>query len=230
MPDTSKDPDTLQVSIEEEREREANGANVFVTVEGTSLITGEMALRKAREVAALVAALEEVGIAQSDINLQGVRADTAQGKILKASAASYRLRVRCEPLDKLADVLGVVTTQKSATLSHITWRYPDSSAEREAWLDECLAEAGRKARRMAAALGVRLLGVHRCNEQYAEQGDGPEPRWADNITLSDSHATMRRARVSPEELGLEVSHTKRTHIQVTVYYRVSDFGDGTDAA
>ncbi len=66
------------------------GADLSVSVEDTSLVTGEMALRKAREVALLVSALQEVGIESKDITLQGVRADTASGKIIKMSAARYK--------------------------------------------------------------------------------------------------------------------------------------------
>lgn len=218
-------PDTIQVSVTEERERSATGVDLSVIVAGTSLVTGEMALRKAREVAQLVAALEEASIGPADVTLQNVRADTASGKIVKASGASYTLRIRCDALDKLADTLGVITEQKSVTLSGLVWRYPEDSDARDLWLDDCLVEASRKARRMAAALGVRLLGVRSCVEQYAEQAEEGDARWrADTLSVS-AQTAMRRARVSSEELGLEVSHTKRAKLTVQVEYRVSGFGE-----
>lgn len=225
MPIPATAPDTIQVSVTQEKERAATGADLSVTVEGTSLVTGEMALRKAREVAQLVSALQEVGIAPAEITLQGVRADTASGKVIKMSAARYSLRIRCEALDNLADVLGAITSQKNVTLNGIVWRYPEDSGEDEQWLDDCLAEANRKARRMAAALGVRLLGVRSCVEQYTGYGSEGGEHWLAESLGASAQPAMRRARVSAEELGLEVSHTKHVQLSVRVEYRISGFAE-----
>jgi len=224
VPSSDHKPDTIQVSVTQERERAAIGADLSVTVEGTSLVTGEMALRKAREVAQLVSALQEVGIDAKDITLQGVRADTSGGKVIKMSAARYSLRVRCEALDMLADVLGAITSQKNVTLNGISWRYREDNGGDEQWLDDCLAEANRKARRIANALGVRLLGVRSCLEEYREYGDEGRQWHVDTLSASAQPA-MRRARVSAEELGLEVSHTKRVELSVRVEYRISGFAE-----
>lgn len=225
MPLPATAPDTIQVSVTQEKERAAVGADLSVTVEGTSLVTGEMALRKAREVAQLVSALQEVGLEAKDITLQGVRADTASGKVIKMSAARYSLRVRCEALERLADVLGAITSQKNVTLSSISWRYPEDSSEEEQWLDDCLAQANRKAQRMATALGVRLLGVRSCVDNYQEYGDPGGEQWVAQSMSASSQPAMRRARVSAEELGLEVSHTKRVQLSVKVDYHISGFAE-----
>ena len=212
----SDSPDTVQVSVRQTKDVSADAADLSVTVRGASLLTGQMALHKAREVAALVADLAGVGVEQDSVYLEGVHADTATGTLVKASGASYRLRVHVAPLEKLADVLGVITSQKNAALNGIAWRYPEDAAEREAWLAACIAEANAKAARIAAALGVRLLGVRLFTENYHD----PEAYRADTIGISNA---MRRARVSPEELGLEVSHTTTAMLQVDVQYRVSGF-------
>ncbi|MBC7809310.1 MAG: hypothetical protein H7145_24510, partial [Akkermansiaceae bacterium] len=56
-------PDTITISAQADEELEASGADIYVAVRGASLFSGDSALKKAREVAGLVTALVEVGIA-----------------------------------------------------------------------------------------------------------------------------------------------------------------------
>lgn len=210
-------PNTLKISEARRHEIPANRADLHVTVEGASLFTGSEALTKAREVAQLVRELTEFGLPQSDIYLQGIFADTSSGLLGKTSLARYKLRLRCANLAQLADLLGIVTGQKNARLALIEWGYPDNDALKDQWLDECITRANVKAARIAAGLGVRLLGVHTFSEKYQ---DGETPN---RTTVAPEGALLRAraARVSPEELGLEISHTKTVHVSVEIEYLVS---------
>ncbi len=162
--------------------------------------------------------MTEYGLPQSDIYLQGVSADTAPGVLgSKASTARYRLHIHCARLETLADLIGIVTSQKNATLNLLTWGYP-GEARRDAWLRACVARAGTEAALIADALGVRLLGVHSFSEEY---GDGEMPLRAAAPAAGMERARM--ARVSAEELGLEVSHTKTVTVSVDGEYLVSAF-------
>jgi len=212
-------PNTLRVQETRREEVAADRADLHVTIEGASLVTGQQALHKAREVATLVQALTEYGLSQSDVYLQGVSADTAAGLLgSKASTARYRLRVHCARLETLADLIGIVTSQKNATLNLLTWGYPDDDEDRrDGWLRACVARANAKAALIADALGVRLLGVHSFSEKY---GDGETPLRA---AAPAGMERSRMARVSAEELGLEVSHTKTLTVSVDVEYLVSGF-------
>jgi len=125
----------------------------------------------------------------------------------------------------LADVLGAITSQKNVTLNGIAWRCSEDSGENEQWLDDCLAEANRKARRIATALGVRLLGVCSRVEQYTGYGNEDKGEWLAQSLSAEARPAMRRARVSPEELGLEVSHTKRVQLSIRIDYRISGFAE-----
>src|SRR5687768_6317369 len=101
-------PDVIVITAKHEESISAERAVLFVTVQGTSVFTGRAALKKASEVRGLVEALESCGISESDIGLEGVRAQVSSGILGKYSSATYRLRLQCNQLDVLPDVLGAI--------------------------------------------------------------------------------------------------------------------------
>ncbi len=212
---------TIKVSVLQRHEIPADRADLHITVEGASLFTGGEALKKAREVAQLVRELTDFGLPATDIYLQGVLADTTTGLLGKTSLARYKLRLHCADLAQLADLLGIVTGQKNARLNIIEWGYPDDDGLKDRWLGECLTRANAKAALIAQGLGVRLLGVHAFSEKYL---DGEKPSRTAVAEEGMLMARARTARVSPEELGLEISHTKTVHISVEAEYLVSAYG------
>src|SRR5512134_1062036 len=102
-------PDTIKVSASHREEIFASHANLYVTVKGSSVISGNEAMKKAREVSQLVEALtrpapsgdEGSGLSPDSIQLLGVHIETSSGTLLKSSSAAYRLRVKLEKLDQL---------------------------------------------------------------------------------------------------------------------------------
>src|SRR5512133_683826 len=152
-------PDTIRISASQREEIQATYADLFVTVKGSSWVSGDAALKKAKEVSQLVDELNGYGLPAEAIHLQSVHAETSSGALLRLSSATYRLRIRCEKLDQFADLLGIITSQKNATFERVEWKYPDE-AVREQALEKAIQKADAKARKVAAALGVRLLGVY----------------------------------------------------------------------
>src|SRR4026207_952149 len=104
-------PDTIKVSAVHREELSATLADLFVTVKGSSVVSGDQALKKAKEVSQLVEALTSFGLSPEAIHLQGVHIETSSGALLKSSSAIYRLRIRCEKLDQLAELLDIVGSQ-----------------------------------------------------------------------------------------------------------------------
>lgn len=195
----------------------ADTADLFVTVEGLSLFSGAEALKKAREVAQLVSDLAAFGVPQEAIFLQSVSADIHSGALTKNSRAKYLLRVHCTDLSKMADLVGIIAAQKNTALTSIEWGYPDTSAEHDDWLLACIGRVNEKSTKIAAALGVRILGV----AAFSESLEDPEARHHRVPTLGAGSGMMRRERMSSEDLGLEISHTKTLFITVQVNYLVS---------
>lgn len=211
----TNDIDTLTVRAAAQEEVHADRADLLVTIRGASLVTGSAALSKAREVRQLVSDLAAVGVPERDITLRSVTAETSSSVIGRSSSATYQLRVRCARLDDLAEVLGVITNQKNTQLSGMTWGYPDLAPVQDRLLAQSLARAAAKARLMAEALASELAGVHTVSETIADAEEG-----ATYAPRAFAPQDASRARMTAEDLGLAVSHSKRLTAQVEVVYRV----------
>jgi uncharacterized protein YggE len=211
-------PDLIYVTVSNEREVEADHAFLNVTVRGSSLFTGNAALTKAREVAQMVTELKAIGIEESDIHLQSVHAETTSVGFGKSSTAFYSLRFLCPRLTLLGDVIGVIAGQKHATLASIDWGYSDKEAH-DTWMEMLLKTANARAKRIAAALNVPLLGVHSCRDSLHDPERYPQaaPR------LAAQALAPNRARLTDEDFGMELSHSKTVTLTVEVAYRIGGF-------
>jgi uncharacterized protein YggE len=214
---SAQGPDLLQVVVTHEDELAATHADLRVTVRGSSLVTGDAALKKAREVAAMVQALAAVGIAEDAIRVEDISVQVESGLLTKSSSATYTLKVRCTKLDSLADVLGAVTAQKNAEIGHIDWGYAEPDELRTRWLVDCAARATERARQIAAALGVRLLGVHTFGEPDVQAASPTE--YAPRGMLGGT----ARARMGAADLGLSVAHNKKIVVRVVAAFRIGGY-------
>ena len=138
------------------------------------------------------------------------------GRLLKSSSATYRLKIRCDALDQIADLLDIITSQKNAALDRIDWKYPEEEA-RERGLKSALAKAKSKAEKVAATLGVKLLGVYDFIENSFDE-EAP-------IMFQPQAMMMKSRAPAPAEpsLGMDVQHSKLIHVNVEIWYRVSAF-------
>ena len=194
-------------------------ADILVSVAGAALFSGAMALQKAREVAELVAALKTLGIEESQIKVEGVRAQTQSGTFSKTSSVSYSLRVENVPLSRIADAVGVITSAKNATLNHLEWRFAEETPLRDKLRDECLKTALKRASQVAQTLGVRVMGVYELSETWqGTRDETPAPR---RDEMGDMKMKYSR-RVSPEEIGLAISHAETVRLQLAIQFRVSE--------
>ena len=209
-------PDTIKVSALHREEIFASHANLYVTVKGSSVVSGNEAMKKAREVSQLVEALTRFGLSPDAIQLQGVHIETSSGTLLKSSSARYHLRVKSEKLEQIPELLDILAGQKNATLERMEWKY-DEEAARERGLEAAISKGKAKAEKVAAAMGVKLLGVYDFMENaYDEERPIPYPMQA--------MAMKARAEMADEpSLNMEVQHSKTIHVSVDIWYRVSSF-------
>ena len=210
-------PDTIKVSAFHREEIFASHANLFVTVKGSSLVSGNEAMKKAREVSQLVEALTRFGLSPESIQLQGVRLETASGTLLKSSSARYHLKVKTEKLEQLAGLLDILAEQKNASLDRIEWKYPEEEA-RAHGLEAAIANGKAKAEKVAAAMGVKLLGVYEFMENTFDEERPPMPYQAMEMSMKS-----RTAMADQPSLDMEVQHSKTIHVNVEIWYRVSSF-------
>lgn len=210
-------PDTIKVSATHREEIFASHANLYVTVKGSSLFSGNEAMKKAKEVSQLVDALTRFGLSPEAIHLQGVRIETASGTLLKSSSAIYHLKVKTETVDQLAGLLDIIAEQKNASLERIEWKYPEDEA-RERGLESAIAKGKAKAEKVAAAMAVKLLGVYDFMENTYDEERPPMPFHAKAME-------MRSMGVVADQpsLNMDIQHSKTIHVSVEIWYRVSSF-------
>jgi uncharacterized protein YggE len=208
-------PDTIKVSAFHKEEIFASHANLYVTVKGSSIVGGNEAMKKAKEVSQFVEALTRFGLSSDSIQLQGVRIESASGALLKSSSAIYSLKIKTENLDQFPALLDIVAEQKNATLERVEWKYPEAAA-RDRGLESAIASGKAKAEQVAAALGVKLLGVYDFMENTFEEG--PVPYQAMEMGM----APRAKAAAEPS-LNMDIQHSKTIQVHVDIWYRISTF-------
>ena len=210
-------PDTIEIQASQREEIQATHADMFVSIKGSSLVSGDAALKKAREVNQLVDELSQAGLPGEAIHLLSIYAESSSGAVLKSSSATYRLRIRCEKLEQFAELLAVITAQKNASLERVEWKYPDESVQAEA-LEKAIQKAALKAQKTAAALGVKLLGIYAFNEEITDQ----EPASSQGLLMAQGRSRAMGVVAQPD-LGMDIQHSKTVEVRVNLEYRVSGF-------
>ena len=218
--------DIISVSTFKRGDIAADRAVLGVVIEGASLVTGQSALHKAREVKALADALRAFGLLESDIELEGVSATTSTVAFNKSSSARYTLRVKVANLEGLADVIGIIAAQKNTSVRPVEWGFPEDGEWRNEWLDGCLQSANARAERIARGLRVPLLGVHRFAESWSDAVAPPSIAVSGGDDHDSAMPRAARARMSGDDLGLSVSHTKKVSLSIAVQYVVGRFESG----
>jgi uncharacterized protein YggE len=211
-------PDTIKVTAFHREEVSATHADLYVTVKGLSLVSGDAALKKAKEVNQLVEALVSLGVKEDAVKLQGVNIETSSGVLVKSSSASYRLRIRCEKLDQFAEMLDVIASQKNVSLDRVEWKYDDDAA-RERGLNLAIENAKRKAQLVADSLGVKLLGIYVFTEDTLDQEAPMQTFFPQSAAKSRGAGLM----MAEPPLGMDIQHNKSIRVNVEVWYRVSAF-------
>jgi uncharacterized protein YggE len=207
---------TISVTATRHQEVAADKADLQVTIKGSTLVTGSAALKKAKEVNELVTALLGVGVKEDDLSLRGIQVQNSSGVLTRTSSASYSLRIRCSRLELLGEILGVIGAHKNVSLDHLTWRYPDLKPMQKEWLDCCIAEAKERATHIAAALGVKLLGLHSFSEVWKDPEEVAVRAQLDELGGIPSLAREHRGI----ELGFNLSHAKVVEQRVDLTYVV----------
>ncbi len=195
----------------------ATGATLEVEISGHSFITGSEAFKRAAEVASLVSALKELGLAEEKIKLLSVSTAVESGILAKTSSATYRISIDCESLDLLGQILTAVSSQKNSRLASITWKYPDLDRRQRELTRTAVHGAKTAARDVADALGVPLVGVHKLSY------DTNRP---DSNRVLGQMATFARAKAKArtEALdNLDLAHTGSISVTVTADFIVDTF-------
>ncbi|NOK18771.1 SIMPL domain-containing protein [Corallococcus carmarthensis] len=213
----------IVVELSAEHELEADHVDAVVDVKASSFFTGNAAFTNAREVASLVSRMGELGVQDSAFTLQSVQAETTEGLLTRSSSALYTVRIRLVDMGRVGDVLAALSGLKQATLREMRWGYTHEPEARQDWLEALARESVKKARRVAAGLGVTLAGLHRFSERTWESrafgarhggygGGGDEDVMP--MAPSGSYSVKRTAA-----LGFPVSHRKKVLVMATAEFQ-----------
>ncbi len=125
------------------------------------------ASENARTMEAILAGLKTMGVADADVQTQGVslspmsddRDAKGKSKAVQFYRASNRLAVFVKPPDKAADVVGSVIDKGANSLEGVDYDNSDLTARRDALRAKAVKDAERRARVYAEAAGLRLARV-----------------------------------------------------------------------
>ncbi|HEY9773056.1 MAG TPA: SIMPL domain-containing protein [Planktothrix sp.] len=194
----------------------ATGAMLTVTVKGSSFVSGQSAMRKAREVASLVEGLKAAGLPEEKISVESVKLQASSGPILKSSSATYTLKLDCDNLEKLDDVLTVVTSAKNISLDELDWQYGDIDDRKNKWINAAITKANSRAKEAASALGVEISGVHKCLIAYI--GIQESPVAGNDLEYSAPSMARRRQTFS---IGMTMQQSMEKGARVSVFYLIT---------
>lgn len=209
-------PDTIKISASHKEEISATHADLHMTVKGSSIVSGNEAMKKAKEVNQLVEALTSFKVNEEAVTLQGVHLETESGMLLKSSSAVYRLKIHCEDLNQFAGLLDVISSQKNATLERVVWKYNEDEV-RNQMLKIAIEKAKGKAEQVAGSLNVKLLGVYDFIENIYDEESPP---------MFQPQAMMMKSRAASADapsLGMDIQHSKTLHVNLEIWYRISSF-------
>ena len=83
-------------------------------------------------------------------------------------------------------------------------------------MEAAIAKGKAKAEKVAAAMGVKLLGVYDFMENTFDEERPPMPFQAKAMRAMEAAADQ-------PSLNMEVQHSKTIHVNVDIWYRVSSF-------
>jgi uncharacterized protein YggE len=213
-------PDVITVTAGHKVELPAKRANLHVNIRGMAYFSGQAALTKAREVGQMVTELKRYGLDDSEIRLKGVFADASAGPLGKSSSVNYELNIHCADLEKMADIVGIVSSQKNSSLRAISWEYDGEEEAQSECLVKAVEKANSRAGLIARTLGVRIVGVLNCSDSESMGAINPMPQsYGGAESRMDFDLASRAA--STADFGTQFSNDRTIAVSVVVTYRIS---------
>jgi hypothetical protein len=137
----------------------------------------------------------------------------------KLGSVTATLKVHCAGAARVSIVIDEALSF-GAEVASIGWRYDIEETSQVDWAVKCVERANGRAARLAAALGVGVLGVH----EYHEEQVLPQTAYTAPAAAQMAVASHRKARLGhvSESLGESPSNSDRAGLRVTIAYRVGD--------
>ena len=201
----------VRITVEHDVRIDAVGARVHLTVRAQSSLGATAAAKKVAEVRALVESLAGVGIPESSIDVTGIQIATGQGKILVSQEVRITLEIAVTN-EQVPEVLGILAARQGLAVDQIEWTYDQFEASISATA-EAMRMARRKADAVAAAAGLRVVGITSASDSWSM----PSPR----VEMASFAADSRmRVGAAPLDMGLTMSSSTKLSVRLTVDFQV----------
>lgn len=215
--------DTISINSEFSDDVPATGARITVNLEGSSFFSGRQAFSKAQEVRKLVGDLAEEGVNENDIELLAVSLKTDSGLLRSTSSVKYSFSINIDEMENLAKVIGVIASQKKASISDIDWKYDGLDQKHEELLALAIDECERRADLICKSIKHERIGVN--NLSFNDTGAEREER---NYSMLSAPGVMRRQKLDNDDFGMELKHIRKAAVSVTIYYLVKPLPNKSD--
>lgn len=194
---------TLTVSAEDEVSAEPDLAILHVGFETQTGDAQSVYAEGSRTSNAILAALKQAGIPESDIRSETQRLDRDYEKPHKFKLAQqWTVKV---PPQRAAEILDEAVTAGATSSGEIEWTVKDEHALEEQALDRAAARARQNAAVLAKGMGVRLGSLIYVSNQLS-------------VMVRPIHPmTMARNAAAPQPLAIEPNKVGRTASVYAVY-------------
>jgi len=215
-------PDRIETQVNVEMLVKPTGINFELRISGSATIGSAAAIRKNRELLAILDLMSRLGVPDERIRIDSVTFASGEGW-LSGSNAEIALTLREVPLEVSAEALGNLSVMKSVSLVDMHREYGDLREERDTLLRRGVIESKRQASIIADAAELPILSVYVMTQKWIEP---------DDRGMSRRYETTRGARLSksaavdPEEFkGYELfeHHESRLLLNMRIEFRVGEF-------
>ncbi|MBN9104750.1 MAG: SIMPL domain-containing protein [Propionibacteriaceae bacterium] len=203
----------LSVTIDDDIRIDAVRARIHAVFAGTNRLLGGAAGKQAAEVRQLVSALAAVGLGEDAVEVEGVRIETGSGALKLGQSALVQVVVT-SPNERIADVLGLLSSQNGVTVERIEWVYDGFEASLPATAD-AMVKARRKADAIAAAAGLVVTGVKQVSDSWRMP--------LREVAFAAPMAFGARASAADSmDFGVEVSSSTTLGVHLTVEFEIGE--------
>ncbi|GAA4004041.1 hypothetical protein GCM10022631_13690 [Deinococcus rubellus] len=205
----------LRIQLKDQLDVTAVSAKLHLEIVGETLVMGNAATERVKEVREVAQQLQAAGISASQIQVKGVEISNRTGLLTKSQKARFLLVVETEAA-LLPEVLGLLADQKHVDLQRLEWMFDDFEASL-LLAPQAMRKARRRAEVIAEAAGHRVVGVLNASDTW----DMPvsvvhlQSDWR-----SQEVQRAPRARASSLDAGVQYSSVHTLTVQLTVDFQL----------
>ncbi|MEO0477304.1 MAG: SIMPL domain-containing protein [Planctomycetota bacterium] len=195
----------LKVSERATRRIHADRAEIEFKVVGSSFVLGQIAAERCAELKQLIDAIKRIGLSDDCIDVREVKLKQSKGRFLSSSSAVYKLAVRIDDLDQIAEVVGALQSGEHVELERIRWDYDNKDLIERELCAQATRSAMLKAEAIAAAAGQRVVGIRvaadRYDAEFAQLGDLSDSLQSFGAQAEDRPVRGRAMRMRSLDIG-----------------------------